>query len=430
MAILLVVAATLVLALAAFLGLRRPAVVLTLYMATVPFGSAIGLPLGLRPPFDTPSSVLGLAAIVVLVADATIGSGRHRGASFTAAHALFVAFVGVCALTIGWTIDRVSTVEDLVLLLSVVGLFLAGATLRLTERGFEQLASSIAVGGIVASLYGIALLQAGAIAGGRSGVPRFALTGRDPNHTAASLLLPVLIAADRALDPGRPWQHRAGWAGGAVTTTVAIASTGSRGGLLALLVGFIVLLRLRVPGMALKVGAATAVAVVLIVLTVTPPALERRLSTPSTTGRSDIWRLGLRSCEQYCLLGSGWGSFPKVNRDEFRQAADVGGYRGGGYRAHNIWLQALVETGLAGFAMLAGAWIALLRQVLRLPEHLRAVPLAALSSMTVASSLVSNLTFKYLWLLPMYVVFATQLAGLDRRSRTHRYDDRLPSRTR
>lgn len=399
------VAAVLVLGAAAYACVRVPLLPLTLYLGTVPFGSAVSLPLGLPPPFDTPSSVLGFVALVVLVADAAIG-GRRRRASLGAPQALFVAFVGVCALTIGWSIDRAATLDDLILLVSVVALYAASATVELTRAQLERLATAVAAGGVVASFFGIALMQTGGISAGRSGVARFALTGRDPNHTAASLLLPLLIAADRALDRDRELQDRAVWAGGAVAILVGIALTGSRGGLLATILGFLVLLRLRRSGAAIKVGAAVVVVVTAAVLLLAPPQLERRLASTGTTGRSDIWRLGLRSCEEHCVVGSGWSTFPTVYREEFRQAADVGGFRGEGYRAHNIWLQALVETGIAGFLLLVAAWLAVLRHALRVDRGVRAVTVAAVTAMAVASSLVSNLTFKYVWLVPMFVAFA------------------------
>ena len=388
-----------------YVGLRLPTLLLGVYVATVPFGSAVGLPLGLPPPFDSPSSLLGMATIVVLLADATIGAGRRRPASFAGAHALFLAFVGVCALTFGWSIDRTSTVEDVVLLGSVVGLYVISALAHYTKAELERVTTGIVAGGAAAACSGLVLLQTGGIAGGRSGVPRFALTGDDPNHTAGSFLLPMILAADRALDTERPPTDRALWGAAAVVIVAGIAATGSRGGLLAAIVAFVVLVRLRAPRIGLRVAVGAALVVGVVVLVVAPPQLERRLATTGSTGRSDIWRLGLRSCEDHCVLGSGWGSFPAVYREEFREAADVGGFRGEGYRAHNIWLQALVEAGVAGFVVLVAAWAALLRQALRLPASRRSAALAIVVGMAVASSLVSNLTFKYLWLVPMYLTF-------------------------
>lgn len=410
MGLLLVAAAGLVLAAGAYLTLRLPLLVLTVYVATVPFGSAVALPLSLPPPFDTASSVLGLLALIALAVDAAVG-GRRRRAALGAPHALFVAFVGVAALTVGWSIDRTATLEDLVLLVSVVGLYVTTSTVQLTRAQLDRVATAVAAGGVIAAVYGTVLVRGGGVSGGRSGVARFALTGRDPNHTAASLLLPLLIAVDRALDSARDLRARAAWGAGAVVIFVGISLTGSRGGLVATIVGVVVLLRIRVAGASLKVGAVAVVVVVAAVLALAPPQLERRLASTGTTGRADIWRLGLRSCEQYCVVGSGWSTFPSVYREEFRQAADVGGFRGEGYRAHNIWLQALVETGVAGFLLLVAAWAALFRQASRVTSGLRGVSLAALAAMAMASSLVSNLTFKYVWLVPMFVSLAARVPG-------------------
>lgn len=406
---LLVGTALLVVGVVAYIGFRLPVLLLSLYLATVPFGSAVDLPLSLPPPFDTPSSLLGFAAAVAIGLDAWMGGPRKGHSSLGAPHALFAAFVGVCALTVGWSIDPQETISELVLLVSVVGLYIISATVRLSRRQLERLATAVAAGGIPVALYAIVSMLVGRIPGGRSGVPRFALTGGDPNHTAGSLLLPLMVAADRAFDGSRRPFERLGWGAAGSAIMVGITLTGSRGGLLAAAAGLLVLVRLR----ASLAGAATAAVIVLvvagIVVTVSPPQLEQRLGSTGTTGRTDIWRLGLRSCEKYCISGSGWGTFPAVYRQEFRTAHDVGGFRDEGFKAHNIWLQALVETGIAGFTALVAAWVALLRRALRLDPLIRTVPLAALTAMTIVSSLVSNLTFKYLWLIPIFIGLATNL---------------------
>ena len=48
-----------------------------------------------------------------------------------------------------------------------------------------------------------------------------------------------------------------------------------------------------------------------------------------STGRTEIWRLGLSACSDHCLAGSGWGTFPDVYQDQFRTEEVVAGTAAG-----------------------------------------------------------------------------------------------------
>ena len=99
---------------------------------------------------------------------------------------------------------------------------------------------------------------------------------------------------------------------------------------------------------ALLVGAAVTV----LVWTFHPFGLAERTfeSATSSSGRLDIWQVGLAACSDYCGIGSGWGTFPDVYAET---QATVPGARvltgdEGSYQPHNLWLLAVVELGVAG----------------------------------------------------------------------------------
>ena len=93
-----------------------------------------------------------------------------------------------------------------------------------------------------------------------------------------------------------------------------------------------------------------------LVWTTHPFGLAERTfaSATSSSGRLDIWQVGLAACADYCGIGSGWGTFPDVYAET---QATVPGARvltgeEGSYQAHNLWLLAIVELGVAGLLLL------------------------------------------------------------------------------
>jgi len=402
MTVALLLAAVPVAVLGVVLGLRAPVgVLLVAYAAIVPFGSAIDLPIPLPPPFDTLSSVVGaLASASMLVHLLLIRNGPPQVPTVSM---VWLLFIGVAGVTYAWSIVPSVTAEEFFLLVSGLSLYLLATFLPVTARHRERIALAIVAGATLASLLGVAMFASGRAPVGNSGAPRFLLTGDDPNHTAAGLLLPLVLAASMAGDGSRPLLRRLAFAGSGILVAIGIVLTGSRGGILAAVVALFVLGwqsgSLRRMGVAIATVAVAAV----LSLSLAPAALEARLLNSDSTGRTEVWRLGLVACSTYCVQGSGWGTFPDVYQQVFRSDPDAGGYRTQRFRAHNIWLQALVETGFVGFGLLVAGFATAGASLLKLPRAGRAAPLAALIGLAVASSLVSNLTFKYFWLVFLYV---------------------------
>jgi hypothetical protein len=183
---------------------------------------------------------------------------------------------------------------------------------------------------------------------------------------------------------------------------VALYLTFSRGAILALLVGILVLaftepaivgrLAALLPRSRLVAGAAlVAVAAVALVALAreggpsaaadralegfrqeAPPAsgdLNRRLLSVSGHGRADYWRVAARMVEREPMLGEGAGGFERrwiQERGAPNNARD----------AHNLYLETLAELGPIGLALLLVALITPLA-ALRRARHQALVPAAA-----------------------------------------------------
>jgi O-antigen ligase len=191
---------------------------------------------------------------------------------------------------------------------------------------------------------------------------------------------------------------------GALTLVLTgIFLTGSRGGLVAAAVGMVTVLVYERGRHVIKYAVPLAI-VAAVAFAVAPPALQNRFTDPSSTGRSDIWQVGFRGCQQHCLSGSGLGTFPDVYRTTLLTALDLKGHGVQDFKAHNIWLAMVVETGFAGLLLgVAGVGL-LLRDVHRLPRSARTGPLAGMVAVLVANLFLSNFSFKYFWLALTYAV--------------------------
>ena len=137
--------------------------------------------------------------------------------------------------------------------------------------------------------------------------------------------------------------------------------TYSRGGWLALALGLLALLALRIGRLDRRVVLA-ACAVLLVAVTAagfafarsfadptaTPAEGAERLRTLSGSSRADYWRVALRAFEDEPLLGSGSGSYRRLwyrNRSEPQPARD----------AHSLYLETLAELGPLGLVLLLSA---------------------------------------------------------------------------
>ena len=387
-------------------GLRRPALLLAAYASVIPFGSSISLPIGLPSPFSTATTALGLVTTAGLVVHLLLT--RDRASSLPAPLPWWLFFFALLTLTLAWSVAPPVTLHKLVILASLLGLYAVSVLPRFRARDLRLIEAGIAVSGALTGMYALFLLLTDSMHLSGDGVPRFQTAGGggeggDPNITAASLILPLVVSLSAAMSE-RSGRRRLAYLAAAGLTGAAILLTGSRGGLLAVIVVIGVLAFHDRRRLARIVYVGIPIVSLAFAFVLSAEATQSRLQAQSASGRDLIWNVGSQACADHCVQGSGWGTFGKVFTTYFLDEPDTDRTRTS-VGPHSIWLQVPVEAGwLAALVLLVA--LGLTYQSMRwLPPDRRGVPIAALTGLLVTNTLLSNLDFKYFWLVLMYVAW-------------------------
>ena len=297
---------------------------------------------------------LGRAALVVI--------------GYLAACLLSALFAGDWAASVA---TLVTFGKDALLAFIVVGLVRTPAALRAVI--WALLAAGLLIATLAIHQYftksftnnygGLALADLQAIAGEQRGYRVGGPIG-DPNYFAQVLLVLVPLGIDRARNAARP-AARAFAAASAVTATVAVVLTFSRGAALVGAVLAVLLIAHHRPGRRFLALAAIAG---LALLPLLPQGYTDRLKTlggppayaessgaaQSVEGRQRSVQAGLRMFATQPLVGVGLGNYTAEEPD-FTSSATLYSSREGG-AAHNLYVEVAAETGLVGL----GAFVALL----------------------------------------------------------------------
>ena len=394
---------------ASVLGVRSPAAAIAVYAALVPVGSSIPVP-GLPDPFDTLSTVVGFVATASALVHLAVAPRRAADVGPVPAWLLLAGFAGAGA---GWSVDAGATIDDALLLLSLVALATSAALLHLDARDVARIDAGIAVGGAIAGAWGLVQVVTGTLPQSGAGIPRFATAGGggeagDPNITAAALLLPLLVAVARSLEPGQ--RHRLAYGAAAALTSVGVVLTVSRGGLVGLLVGLAVLALIERSGRTWALVVVLPVAALVVGLLTVPDAVEQRAQQGNTTGRAEIWDVAIGACPEWCWTGSGLGTFPDIHEAAVLEEPTAGG-RILRFESHSLWLGSLIEIGLVGFALVVASLLLPGWRIRRAPRRVRAPAIAALVALAVTNTFLQNLEFKYFWLVLMYAALVRSVGA-------------------
>ncbi len=297
---------------------------------------------------------------------------------------------------------------------------------------------------VVAGAYvaGATLAVAVGVAGGSTAAPVDALAatemaaGRlqvgitDPNYLAANIVASLaIITGLLGVQAARRWRPLLLLC--VPILLYGLVATQSRGGLLAALTAAVLapLLLRELRGRILG-GVTVALAGLVVLLAMQPRALERVTQSDSSgTGRTDLWAAAWAVWRDAPLLGVGSGNFPTAKEayaDKIGFVARPDLLLDQPMVAHDIWLQALAETGLVGLLLLAGALAACIgaslaasRRFARDGAHdlsllARAVAVGQLASLA-ASTFISNAGDRVFWVLlalgPALLVTATLARG-------------------
>jgi O-antigen ligase len=383
-------------------------VLLAAYAFILPVGSGITLPLGIPAPFNTVSTLAGLAVLCGMLAYLMLG---HRSArQLLPAVPAWMIFAALAGFSVAWSVNPAATGRTFLVLVSLIGFYVVAMLMPVEPRDVSRFEEAVVAGGALAGLYGLALLGTSGLQLTRRDIPRFATAGgvgegTDPNITAATLILPLALAVSRTLRAKTPGA-RAAFGLASALIGIGIVLTGSRGGMLAALVSVIVV---GLTSGQRRKAASIAVAVIVaagITMASAPETLRTRIFNSWSSGRTDIWRTGLAACDRYCWAGSGWGTFPTVYQDTLHTDPDTKGLDRP-FVAHNIYISAAIEIGIFGLALMLFAIALVAWDLVRLPKDIRGPPFGALAGLLVASMFLTTVTFKYFWLVMIYAGLTT-----------------------
>lgn len=394
-----------------FLCLREPMrVALPIYAALVPFGGAFSVG---PSRYGSASSVVGIVLAAGLAVQLVIE--RRDATRVPPTVPVWITFLGVAYATSLWTINRPETLSGLAVVTSLVAVFVLAAFSEVDRAVVRRVENGLLAGGAAAVGYGFyQLVTLGGFISDQPGAAqvgdgRFGNGMLGPNIEAVTLLLPFSIALHRTFDVDEPRRGRVLAAGAAALMLTGVLMTGSRTGTLG---AGLVMLVLAVTGPArarrgllttLLLGAVLSAAVWVL----HPFGLAERTfaSATSSSGRLDIWQVGLQACRQYCSLGSGWGTFPDVYADTQALVPSARVLTGseGSYQPHNLWLLALIETGIVGMLLFSAGLAVCLREALRLPVHYRGRATGALLGLAFGVFFLSSMEFKIFWMVLLMV---------------------------
>jgi len=405
-------------------GLRSPiGVLLAAYAAILPLGSSVTLSVGLPAPFNSLTSLVGIAVVLAMIVHLSLA--RVSARTIVSAVPAWTTFTALCGMSIAWSVDPAQTASEFFLLLSLLGLYVVTMMMPVSRRDLAKLELGIVVGGAVAGAYALLLLATSSLQLTRRDIPRFSTAGgvgqqADPNITAATLVLPLAVALGRSLRAGT-LRERFAFGAAAALSAAAIVLTGSRGGMLAGVVTILIVMFDSEHRRKAFTIVGVAAIVVGLIFANAPEDLRRRVNRTGSSGRTDIWRTGLAACGTYCWAGSGLGTFPTVYQNTLHTDPSAKGMDFP-FVAHNIWISAAVETGVVGLVLLAFALALVCRDLLRLPRAFRGPPLAGFVGVLVASFFLSSLGFKYFWFAMIYAGLTTLVHSprLESAVRPHR----------
>jgi O-antigen ligase len=284
------------------------------------------------------SKASGVFALAIVVLAVVVSARVRRLQPFHAAALIFVVWAGIRAMLTDYgRLGFPGKYWTFVQLLLVLWMIWELAPNRGRLLG---LFSAYVLGAYVAALDTILLYRSQ-----RELLRRFAAGGSDPNDLAMMLALALPMAWYLGMNYRKPlvvWACR----GYLIVGLLALGLTGSRGGMVAAMVGLsIVPLTLTQLSAGKRVlGTALICVGIAVVFAYTPATLIERfastgsdLSDAHVGGRGKIWLAGIKAFAQQPFFGYGTGMF--------RKAVFPFGVS---QVAHNAFLSVLVEQGMIG----------------------------------------------------------------------------------
>jgi O-antigen ligase len=306
-------------------------------------------------PGSTANWYVGAVTGIVLLATGFLGRRLRRPPPAALWWSLLMVWSGMSAL---WALDPWAPLRRLPTAFALLLLYLVAVSLWVSKEELSRISFLAVLGGVAAACYAFIQYRHGV---GWAERATLVLDTRqtNPNHFAASLILPMSLAIGSFLS----CRNRVGKVASMVA--VAVIAFGlylsmCRGALVALVVMMLVYLYRCRAGFRVFL----VLAVLSTMLVAAPAVFFTRLnnSMPSRgEGRFDIWQVGLVAMRHHGILGAGLDNFPLAYEEYVGSASRFRGYN---RASHNIFLETAVEVGIVGFVLFIGALQSQLRAAL------------------------------------------------------------------
>ena len=361
------------------------------------------------------SKVVGLLIAVSWLAKVSTSDDTRN--DFLAAHPVFSYVLGLflcwTALSLTWAEDAASGRTSLMRFALNLILFLIVYTAVRTPKQFILTVGAYLTGAGIAAAYGLLFPPQDTA---YYDVSRVGGTLGDPNELAAVLVPGMVLGAALALSLKRSPVVRLTALGASALCAAGVFLTLSRGGLIAagfaLVVSIFVAGRWRIQAITLAVLVALG-GLFYFGYIASEDAVNRVTEVEGGSGRTDLWKVGLRMVEAEPVNGVGVGNFQVASvhyllepgvlrRDEFIVDNPKS--------AHNTYLHVLAELGFVGatlfISIILFALLCILRAARifeRLGDHdlelLARALLVAIAGVLAANFFISEMFGKQLWLL-------------------------------
>ena len=300
--------------------------------------------------------VAGLLLFGSWYAQRLVGTARARSAVAKLPANLTICVVALAlwsALSATWAESSgVALTSTLSFVLNMLLLPIVMVAVRRRDHLHWVLAAFL-IGAIISTAYGfISPAATGSVEG------RLAGGIGDANEQAAVLVAAIPIALALGAAMRRPALRWLSWGGG-IFCLIGVFTTLSRGGLIAL--GCVMVAAVVFGGRwrskAALLLAVTLLGTVTYYFAIAPLAARQRVTSASTSGRSDIWRVGWRMVEAHPLIGSGSGNFQEA---AIHYVQGIGSITSANlivnvpHVAHNVYLELLADLGIPGLLAFLG----------------------------------------------------------------------------
>ncbi len=345
------------------------------------------------PGLSIVTRVAGAVALGLTMLSIVVQGRVRRWRLFHMAAFLFVVWTGFGVWYFGMQVvpQKLYTFAQLFIVLCLVW------ELASTPKSQAGILAAYVLGSCVPAIATIVLY----VQEGGSG-RRFSAGGADANNLAMTLALGLPIAwylGTTARNPVMRWIFRAY----IPLCILATALSGSRGGLLTLMVALLVI-PLTITLSAGRLTAAIALLALSGAITVAyvPEAVVERLGTTGSEvedasfgGRFKLWVAGVHAFTRKPLMGYGVSGFIPAVKPELGPMALV---------AHNSFLSILVEEGLIGLMFFLIMLLSIFQSILRLPHLERRFALVLFATLGIAMMPLTWEDSKAAWLIMAMLV--------------------------